>query len=448
MKRSARLVLSTSLVFLAASMVLNLFFLTLDVSKAHAGKIRLDSRRELDLLYRVFRAVQEQYVDGDKARDETKLVYGSVEGMLKSLDDPYTRFMKPTTFTDMKTESKGEFGGLGIVIGMRDGHVTVISPMADTPAYEKGVQASDIIVKVDGETVEGMDLNQVVDMLRGKVGTKVDVTFFRPTLRKLFDLEIVRARIPLPGVRATKLPGNIGYAYLPGFTEKTAEELEEAIAKWEQDGPLTGLVLDLRSNPGGLLDAAVEVGRVFLGPATIVSVKNRAGSEMTYKSFRRRHQPWPMVVLIDEGSASASEIVAGAVRDNKRGLLLGTKSFGKGSVQTVLPLVDGSALALTTAYYYTPSGELIHKKGIEPHIKVELKPLTTDDLIELRQMRAQLMEEPSLDPDAKKMSTAEVYEKLAPLDPQLEAAVELLRGSLLIQESRTRAAALSSTGGR
>jgi carboxyl-terminal processing protease len=410
---------------------MNVLFLTVGVGRAHAGKIRLRSHRELDLLSKVFQTIRKNYVDKDKAKDQTSLIYGGVEGMIKALDDPYTRFMRPRPFTEMKTESKGEFGGLGIVIGMRDGHVTVISPMAGTPAYKKGVQAADIIVKVNGETVEDLTLNQVVDLLRGKVNTKVEVTFFRPSLRKLIPIEIIRANIPLPGVRSVMLPGRIGYAYAPSFGQKTAVELEKAISSWEKDG-LKGFILDLRSNPGGLLDAAVSVGRIFLGPSTIVSVRNRDGAEMTYKSFRRRHQRWPLVVLIDEGSASASEIVAGAVRDNHRGVLVGAKSFGKGSVQTVLPFVDGSAMALTTAYYYTPSGELIHKKGIQPHISVPMKPLTTDKLIELRQMRARLMEEPSLDPKAKKMSTSEVYETLAPLDPQLSAAVNLIQGASLI----------------
>lgn len=432
MKRSTKLLLSTSLTFLFLSLGLNVLVLTVGVGKAHAGKIRLRSNRELDLLYKVYQAIRENYVDRDKAKDKTALIHSGVEGMVRGLDDPYTRFMRPQGFSDMKTESKGEFGGLGIVIGMRDGHVTVISPMAGTPAYEKGVQAADIIVKVNGEPVDDLDLNQVVDLLRGKIGTKVEVTFFRPSLRKLFPVEIIRAKIPLPGVRAVMLPGRIGYAYAPSFAQKTAAELEKAIDQWEKEG-LAGFVLDLRSNPGGLLDAAVSVGRIFLGPSTIVSVRNRAGAEMTYKSFRRRHDPWPMVVLIDEGSASASEIVAGAIRDNQRGLLVGSKSFGKGSVQTVLPMADGSALALTTAYYYTPSGELIHKKGIQPDISVSMKPLTTDELIELRQMRARLMEEPSLDQKAEKMTTAEIYQTLAPLDPQLSAAVELLRGSRRIQ---------------
>lgn len=431
MTRPTKFFLCTALICLGLSMVTNLGQL-LYATRAEAGRIRLSPGRRLNLIQRVFQTIQEQYVEGEKARDETALIHGGVEGMLKALDDPYTRFMKPQNYSEMRTESKGEFGGLGIVIGVREGHVTVISPIAGTPAYEKGVQAGDLIVKINGEPVDDLSLNQVVDQLRGKVGTDVEVTFFRPGLRKLLPITITRANIPLPGVRSTLLAGGIGYAYAPSFTEKTAEEIEAAITGWEK-GELNGFILDLRSNPGGLLDAAIGVCQIFLGPGTIVSVKNRAGTEKRFKTYNKPHGDWPLVVLIDEGSASASEIVAGAIRDNKRGLLLGTKSFGKGSVQTVLPLVDGSALALTTAYYYTPAGELIHKKGIKPHVSVSLRPLNTAQVIELRQMRSRLFEEPSLDPEVRKVAADEAFEKLRPLDDQLAAAYELL-----IQSPRVR----------
>jgi carboxyl-terminal processing protease len=436
MKRTTKIFLSTSLACLAVSFAVNVGVLLLWSADASAGKIRLRQNRELDLVDRVYRAIREQYVEKEKARDETALIHGGVEGMLKALDDPYTRFMRPQNYSEMRTESKGEFGGLGIVIGMRDGHVTVISPMSGTPAYKKGVQAGDLIVKINGEPVEGLSLNQVVEQLRGKVGTKVEVTLFRPSLRQLIPVEITRAKIPLPGVRTALLPGNVGYAYAPSFTEKTALEIEEALSGWEKED-LAGFILDLRSNPGGLLDAAVAVCQIFLGPGTIVSVKNRVGTEKKFQTFERKHGNWPLVVLIDEGSASASEIVAGAIRDQNRGLLLGKKSFGKGSVQTVIPLVDGSALALTTAYYYTPSGELIHKKGIEPHISVQLRPLTTDEVIKLRTTRSRLLGEPTLDEDGKEqepLSTAEVFTQLKPLDAQLAAAHELLTQAGLVRE--------------
>lgn len=443
MKRSQKLLLVSSLVFLGMSFTLNLAFL----SKAVAGKMPLRSGRELKLIYQVFRAVQDRFVEEDKAKDRTNLIHSGIEGMLTALDDPYSRFMRPVAYKDMRTESKGEFGGLGIVIGMRDGHITVISPMSGTPAYKAGVQAGDIIVKVDDEPVDELSLNQVVELLRGVVDTSVEVTFFRPSLRKLLPIKITRAKISLPGVRSAFLEGGIGYAYAPGFNEKTAQDLEARIEEWEPKG-LNGFVLDLRSNPGGLLDAAVAVSRLFLGPGTIVSVKDRRGRKMEYKSFHQKYKPWPLVVLIDEGSASASEIVAGAIRDNHRGLLLGNKSFGKGSVQTVLPLSDGSAMALTTAYYYMPSGELIHKKGVHPHIKVSLKPLTTEQLIDLRNLRSRLVDDPTLDAEAEDNDPNRVYEKLAPLDPQLQAAVELLRGSQMLSEEDIPGSGASTAPGK
>ncbi len=425
MKRRTKLFLSTSIACLFLSFALNVLLVTVGVGEAHAGRMRLSTSQELALIQKVYRAIQGQYVDKDKAKDKTALIHGGVEGMLKSLKDPYTRFMRPQNYSEMKTESEGEFGGLGIVIGMRDDHVTVISPMAGTPAYKQGVQAGDIIAKINGEPVDGLSLNQVVEQLRGKVNTEVEVTFFRPSLRKLIPIKITRAKIPLPGVRAALLPGRIGYTYAPSFGQKTAVEIEAAVNEWEKEG-ISGFILDLRSNPGGLLDAAVDVGKIFLDKGSIVSVKNRAGTEKTFRNYSRKHKNWPLIVLIDEGSASASEIVAGAIRDNGRGILLGNKSFGKGSVQTVIPLIDGSALALTTAYYYTPSGELIHKKGIEPHISVPHRALTTDKLLELRKIRSQLLDEPTLDPGEEKLNTSEAFEKLKPLDGQLSAAYDLI----------------------
>lgn len=433
MKRSTKLLIGSSLAFLAISFCLNVVFLGKAMApSAHAGRIRLQGRSELGLLEHVFRGIQQHYVDADKAKDREALLHGGVEGMIRALDDPYSRFMPPEAFTEMRTESSGEFGGLGIVIGMREGRVTVISPMADTPAYRKGVQAGDIVVRVDDEPIEGMGLSEVVDILRGKVGTKVKVTLFRPSVRKLIPVEIVRAKIPLPSVRSAYFEGDIGYAYAPGFTNRTAQDLEEAIEGFEARG-MKGFVLDLRSNPGGLLDAAVAVSKLFLAKGKIVSVRDRQGQENTFTSFRARFRPWPLVVLINEGSASASEIVAGAVKDNGRGLLLGAKTFGKGSVQTVVTLRDGSAMALTTAYYYTPSGALIHKKGIPPDIPVSAKPLSTDEILELRNLRARLFSEPSLE-ERDAMDPDQVYAELSQLDPQLREAVEVVRGSLALSQ--------------
>ncbi len=426
MSRIARLLLTTSCIFLAFSFALNLFFLGSSVNQAHAGKLQLSFQRDLDLVQRVFRGIQEHYVEPEIAKDKTALIHGGVEGMIRALKDPYSRFMPPEGFDDMKTESAGEFGGLGIVIGVRDERVTVIAPIADTPADKQGVLAGDIIVRVDGEPIDNLDLQAVVDLLRGKVGTPVEVTFFRPATRKLITVKIVRAKIPLPSVRSAMLPGGIGYCYAPGFTQKTAPDLQAQLEGFEAKG-MKGFILDLRSNPGGLLEAAVAMSKLFLDKGKIVSVKDRAGTENSFMSYRSPLKPWPMVVLINEGSASASEIVAAAIRENERGVLLGGRTFGKGSVQTVIPLQDGSAMALTTAYYYTPSGKLIHKKGIPPDIAVDARPLSTEELIELRELRGQLFAEPSLE-RKEVLPVEKIVERLAELDSQLGEALGILGG--------------------
>jgi len=373
---------------------------------------------EFYMLRQVFGLIGAKYVEEDKV-DKEKLLYGAIDGAIKTLEDPFTRFMKPEAFDDMQTEASGEFGGLGILISTKDDILTVIAPIEGTPAYRVGVQAGDRIITVDEKPTKGMSVNDAVKILRGVVGSKVDLGIYRTGERKLIDITITRAIIKVSSVKARMIDENIGYAHLSGFIQTTAQDLEKEISKFEKEHDLKGLVLDVRNNPGGLLDSAVEVSRIFLGKSKIVSIKSRQGNEITYSSFAQEHKKFSIVVLINRGSASASEIVAGAIRDNGRGILLGEKSFGKGSVQTVLPLPNKSAIALTTAYYYTPSGVCIHKKGIKPHIPVSLPRLSTEEIIELRTEREKALT------DTKKKG----FMKVSRFDTQLSSAVDILKSS-------------------
>lgn len=385
--------------------------------RAFAGRVALGCFEELFMVNEAMRLVTQQYVE-EKKVDREKLVFGAVEGMVKTLDDPFTRFMRPESFDSMQTEAQGEFGGLGILISIKNELLTVIAPMPGTPAYLEGIRAGDQVLKIDGNATKGMNVNDAVKILRGPVGSKVVLTIRREDERKLIEYTLTRAVIKVSSVKARMLDDHVGYIHLTGFIQTTGEDLEKAIAGFEKQHDLRGVVLDLRNNPGGLLNAAVEASRVFLGRAKIVSIKSRKGDEVTYSSYTQEHKNFPLVVLQNRGSASASEILAGAIKDNSRGILVGERTFGKGSVQTVLPLPDHSALALTTAYYYTPSGVCIHKKGIEPHVSVPLPRLTDDEMKELRAERERdLAEEGS-----------EAPMKVSRFDTQLERAVDILRG--------------------
>lgn len=356
-------------------------FIAATNNNASAATTNLTYFKSLDLIRKVLELVKSDYVDENI--DEQKLIYGAIEGMLKKLDDPYTRFMEPKNFADMQTETQGEFGGIGIVISVKDRMLTVISPIDDTPAARAGMMAGDYIIKIDGKDVIDIALHDAVNLLRGPVGTKVKVTVRREGSRETKEFELERQIIKVPSIKYWTINHDIGYIRLTQFIQTSSEDLEKALINLEKNG-VKSIILDLRNNPGGLLTAAVEVGRKFIAKGDIVSIKGRDGEQNTYSSFYKYHPYLPLIVLINEGSASASEIVAGAIKDNKRGLLLGKKSFGKGSVQTVISLNDGSAMALTTALYYTPSGVNIHKTGIMPDIEVDLPKFEENKLDEIK----------------------------------------------------------------
>lgn len=313
--------------------------------------------------------VESNYVEEVEAE---KVIQGAIRGMLRTLD-PHSSYMPPDVYREMQVETEGRFGGLGIEIAMRDDVLTVVSPIEGTPAFRAGIQPGDQIIKVDGESTKEMSLVDAVKKLRGPEGSAVTISIFRQGFTEPKDFTLSRAVIQIKSVRWTKLQDDIGYVKLRSFHKTTEEELEEALQDLGEQHIKT-LILDLRNNPGGLLEQAIAVSNVFLeGGQLIVYTKGRLPNQ-NMKGFSKSgglHVSYPMAVIINGGSASASEIVAGALQDLHRATVIGTQSFGKGSVQTIIPLSDGSGLRLTTAKYYTPKGGEIHGKGITPDIVIE-----------------------------------------------------------------------------
>lgn len=363
-----------------------------------------DEYRYFKMFTDVFRIVKENYV-GEVSTKE--LIYGALNGMLKSLD-PFSAFFTPEQYREFRQETEGEFGGIGIEIGMEKGRPIVIAPIEGTPAYRAGIRSGDIILEVNGEDTSNMSLTDVVRRIRGKPGTKVTLTILRKGADRPIRVELERAIIRIESVRWTRIQ-DVGYIRLSQFTEGAGRETEKAIRSLLAQG-VKGIVLDLRNDPGGLLTEAINVSELFLKEGKlIVYTKNRKGEVNRYFSRRSPVLPEnvPLVVLINRGSASASEIVAGALQDHKRAVLVGERTFGKASVQNIIPLEDGSAIKLTVAHYYTPLGRLIDKKGIQPDIEVKVSEDQEERLQEaIRKKRLEgatgLILEPELDPQLKK----------------------------------------------
>ncbi|HOK41108.1 MAG TPA: S41 family peptidase [bacterium] len=325
--------------------------------------------------------VRDEYVDEEKVNMK-ELIYGAIEGMLAKLDDPYTRFLPPKSYDDMKVETEGHFGGLGIEITIKDGVLTVVAPMFGTPAFEAGIKAGDQIIKIEGESTKDITIDDAVKKLRGKVGTKVTITIKREGFQEPIEFTIVRGDIKLNSVYSKMLTNDIGYIYITKFTMTTATELKKELDNLKENG-IKKLILDLRNNPGGLLESAYEVSDLFLNDGLIVFTKTR-GDKIDQKYFSHNDdsifETMPLILLVNEGSASGAEIVTGAIKDRKRGIIIGKKTYGKGSVQTVRNLSGGAGIALTTAKYYTPSGICIHKEGIEPDITIEQPEYSKEEL--------------------------------------------------------------------
>jgi carboxyl-terminal processing protease len=336
-----------------------------------------ETYKGLKLFSDVIGLVENNYVD---PVDSKELIEKAIEGMVHSLD-PHSSLLSPDDFKELQIDTQGEFTGIGVSITMKDGFVTVISPIEGTPAYEAGIKAGDRIIKVDGKTTG--DLREAVKMIRGPKGTEVVVTIAREEVKKPIDFKIVRDIIPVESVKAVVLKPGFGYVWITNFRDNTTDDLVSELEKLESAKiPLKGLILDLRDNPGGLLNQAIEVSDLFIEKGTILSIKGRKEKNtQIYKATPNKvKRNYPIVLLINGGSASASEIVAGALQDDKRALILGTTSFGKGSVQSVEKLRDGYGLKLTIARYYTPSGRSIQAKGIQPDIVVKRRLISKEDM--------------------------------------------------------------------
>ena len=331
-----------------------------------------DTYKSLNLFGDVFEKVRTDYVEKPS---EQKLVEAAINGMLTSLD-PHSSYMDPKSFRDMQVQTRGEFGGLGIEVTQEDGFVKVVTPIDDTPASRAGILSGDIITAIDDDQTQGLTLNQAVDKMRGAINTTVKLTVVRGTSKETKEFKITRDRIQIKAVRARTEGDDIGYIRITQFNEQTFEGLKAAIQKFQSEIPndkFKGYILDLRNNPGGLLDQSIYVANAFLERGEIVSTRGRNADETQRYNAKpgELSKGKPVVVLINGGSASASEIVAGALQDQKRATILGTRSFGKGSVQTIIPLGTAGAIRLTTARYYTPSGKSIQAKGILPDIEVD-----------------------------------------------------------------------------
>jgi carboxyl-terminal processing protease len=394
-----------------------------------------DTYRQLNLFGDVFERVRADYVENP---DDSALIESAIDGMLTSLD-PHSSYLSAKDFKDMQVQTSGKFGGLGIEVTMEEGVIKVVSPIDDTPAARAGILANDLIIALDGDTVQGLNLNEAVDRMRGDVNTPISLTIKREGVEKPFDVKLVRDIITIHSVRSRE-EDDIGYIRITTFNEQTYDGLEEAIAEIDDhlgNEKVKGYVIDLRNNPGGLLDQAIAVSDAFLDRGEIVSTRGRHAEETRRHNARQGDlaEGKPVIVLVNGGSASASEIVAGALQDHGRATVVGTRSFGKGSVQTIIPLGANGALRLTTARYFTPSGRSIQAKGIDPDIEVvqELPEELADQQqgIEPRgeaSLRGHLTGEQLKDGEEEESGSLAYVPPDPKDDKQLNYALDLLRG--------------------
>lgn len=401
---------------------------------------------ELQVFAEVLSQVKKHYVEETQTKD---LVQGALRGMLAGLD-PHSSFMTPDMFKEMQVETKGEFGGLGIQIGIKNNRLTVISPIEDTPAFEAGIQAGDTIIKVDDKPTKDLTLMEAVQQMRGPRGTSVQLTIEREGLENPLVFTLKRDIIKIQSVRSKLLEGNLGYVRLSQFQEATAEDLTTELENLTSKD-IQGLILDLRNNPGGLLTAAVGVSEQFLESGRlVVSIQGRNGKKDEYRArAASKNYQYPMIVLVNHGSASASEIVAAAMQDWGKAVVIGTTTFGKGSVQTILPLSDGSGLRLTTAKYYTPKGKSIHSIGVQPDIVIDPKPVQVakqDPVDEKKEGNSEGPKTPSATkppasppPASTTPKDKDQAQPVPPEDVQLLKAVEMLKSWKVFKQLRPAA---------
>ena len=421
-------------------------FITLEIAKPTNANEASENKltyEQLSLFGDIFERIREKYVE--EVNDED-LIRAAINGMLTSLD-PHSSYLPPSDFDQMKVQTRGEFGGLGIEVTQEEGYVKVVSPIDDTPAFRAGIEAGDLITAVDGQSLLGLSLDEAVKLMRGPVGSEIVLTIFRETIEEPYDVTIIRDTIK-PLVVRHRLEGNTAYVRLTTFNDQTYRGLEKAIKEMTKEAGgiknINGFVLDLRNNPGGLLSQAIKVSDAFLDKGEIVSTRSKHKGEGDRFNAMRGDlaKGKPIVVIINGGSASASEIVAGALQDHRRAIILGTKSFGKGSVQTIMPLQGNGAIRLTTSRYYTPSGRSIQAVGVVPDILVEPRKASEDDENSKKtrseaSLRGSLTKELS-ETDKKRLDEEEEKlnekAKLQREDYQLSYAIDLLRGFSVLQQ--------------
>ena len=413
--------------------------ITLLAPKTYGSSSDEEKYKYLDLFGQVFDRVRSSYVE--EVTDQ-ELIEKAIDGMLSGLD-PHSGFMNEEVFQEMQMDTEGKFGGLGIEITMEEGFVKVIAPIEDTPAYDAGVLAGDYIIQIDETPVFGLTLNEAVELMRGKKGEPIVITISRANTEP-FEIEIIRDYIKIRSVKSEVL-NNIGYLRITSFNEQTESGLLNAIKKIEQENKIKGYVLDVRSNPGGLLTQAVKVTDIFLERGEIVSTRGRDKKDIRrYRAKKSdRTNGKPLVVIIDGGSASASEIVAGALQDHKRAIIIGTQSFGKGSVQTIIPFQVSNSdnltgIRLTTARYYTPSGESIQGKGIVPDIIIEQGEFESFDYKRFSEsdLKDSLDKNNEEDVEENEDNELSEFEKRLEIDYQLRRAFDLVQGVSLFNETQ------------
>ena len=412
-------------------------------SRPSSQTIPLEDIRSLS---EVFGKIKQNYVEDV---EDKVLLENAIRGLLSGLD-PHSAYLDKKAFTDLREGTSGEFGGLGIVVGLEDGFVKVISPIDDTPAARAGVKSGDLVIRLDDKNVKGMSLEDAVKIMRGKPDTSIMLTIVRKGEAKPLEIKITRAIIKVQSVRSKTLDKGFGYIRVSAFQERTGSDLRKALSKLKKENNkknLKGLVLDLRNNPGGLLTQAIEVSDAFLESGAVVSIKGRDKSNNMTHSAKGMDllNEAPIVVLINGGSASASEIVAGALQDHKRAIVMGSQSFGKASVQTVVPLGNGSALKLTTARYYTPNGTSIQAKGIIPDIELDDLKVTKKDSNGFKQTKEKDLsghlangDEENISSKKKDSKSTDEKLELAEEDYALYEALNLLKGLNLVKEIQNR----------
>jgi len=415
---------------LALLVVINVV-LAMRLFVAHAAETDSDNGYEqIAVFAKAIQLLRQDYVDGNKTSYHD-LIYAAMKGMLASLD-PHSQFLEPEDFRDMQDDTRSRFNGLGIEVSSKNGMLTVVAPMEDTPAAKAGILSGDQILKINGTPTEKMELQQAVNLLRGKPGQKATLTVLRPSTREVKDYVLERAEVKVQSVKSVHLIDRdlagafkIGYVRVVQFNEPTAEDLAKALDELQKQG-MQALVLDLRNNPGGLLNSAVDVCAQFLPPnTTVVSTQGRVASQerqYTTSAAAKERPKFPLAVLVNEGSASGAEIVSGALKDLKRAIVVGETTFGKGSVQNVMQLPDGSALRFTTAKYYTPSKQVIHGNGVAPNIPVPMSAEQEHALFASRNSDIKVDDEKT---------------QVRSRDPQLLRAIDALKGVMIYAQENT-----------